>query len=299
MQPSEYIVVSVNLSGLSSSSTVLSTAVSYQTIVATAVITGPRGEQGIQGEQGNQGLQGIQGPKGDTGDAGATGAKGDTGAGVPTGGTVNQALVKVDGTNYNTQWVDVDQNLLKASNSPSATTYYRGDGSWVTPTNTTYSGMTQAEAEAGTSTTNRIISPLRLKNTIDFHTTGKQDAITLTTTGSSGPATFTGNTLNIPQYSGGGASGITRSINNVGASSTLANSASTDYVYHFTTAGQTHTLPTANANTNGYNLMNASAGNITIGCNGTDTINGSATISLIPNQSVTLYGNLTNAWGIF
>lgn len=31
----------------------------------------------------------------------------------------------------------------------------------------------------------------------------KQDAITLTTTGSSGPATFIGNTLNIPQYTGG------------------------------------------------------------------------------------------------
>jgi hypothetical protein len=46
MQPSEIIVVSVNLTGLSSSSTVLSTAISYQTIVATTVITGPRGEQG-------------------------------------------------------------------------------------------------------------------------------------------------------------------------------------------------------------------------------------------------------------
>lgn len=31
-------------------------------------------------------------------------------------------------------------------------------------------------------------------------------AITLTTTGTSGAATLTGNTLNIPQYSGGGAS---------------------------------------------------------------------------------------------
>ena len=36
---------------------------------------------------------------------------------------------------------------------------------------------------------------------------GKQDSITLTTTGTSGAATFVGNTLNIPQYSGGGGSG--------------------------------------------------------------------------------------------
>ena len=35
---------------------------------------------------------------------------------------------------------------------------------------------------------------------------GKQDAISLTTSGTSGPATFTGSTLNIPEYSGGGGS---------------------------------------------------------------------------------------------
>ena len=35
----------------------------------------------------------------------------------------------------------------------------------------------------------------------------KQDAITLTTTGTSGPATLVGSTLNIPQYSGGGGGG--------------------------------------------------------------------------------------------
>jgi hypothetical protein len=37
--------------------------------------------------------------------------------------------------------------------------------------------------------------------------TDYQSPITLTTTGSSGAATFIGNTLNIPQYSGGGSSG--------------------------------------------------------------------------------------------
>jgi hypothetical protein len=40
---------------------------------------------------------------------------------------------------------------------------------------------------------------------LDFATfSGKQDAITLTTTGTSGAATLVGSTLNIPQYSGGG-----------------------------------------------------------------------------------------------
>jgi hypothetical protein len=42
-------------------------------------------------------------------------------------------------------------------------------------------------------------------NSADWTTfNGKQDALTLTTTGTSGPATLTGATLNIPQYSGGG-----------------------------------------------------------------------------------------------
>jgi hypothetical protein len=51
------------------------------------------------------GPQGLKGDTGSTGATGATGAKGDTGAGVPTGGTTGQVLAKIDGTNYNTQWV--------------------------------------------------------------------------------------------------------------------------------------------------------------------------------------------------
>lgn len=55
------------------------------------------------GIKGAQGAQGIQGPAGADG---AAGAKGDPGEGVPTGGTAGQILAKVDGTNYNTQWIN-------------------------------------------------------------------------------------------------------------------------------------------------------------------------------------------------
>ena len=44
-------------------------------------------------------VSGAQGP------TGATGATGAAGQGVPTGGTAGQVLAKIDGTNYNTEWV--------------------------------------------------------------------------------------------------------------------------------------------------------------------------------------------------
>lgn len=53
---------------------------------------------------------------------------------------------------------------------------------------------------------------------------GKQAAITLTTTGTSGAATLTGATLNIPQYSGGGGSALKSTTDTAGYSS-LTNTA--------------------------------------------------------------------------
>jgi hypothetical protein len=46
--------------------------------------------------------------------------------------------------------------------------------------------------------------------------TDYQSPITLTTTGTSGAATFIGNTLNIPQYSGGGGSGTVTQVDGTG-----------------------------------------------------------------------------------
>ena len=52
---------------------------------------------------------------------------------------------------------------LTATGTRSASTYLRGDGSWATPTNTTYSVPSQAEAEAGTATTARAFSAQRVR----------------------------------------------------------------------------------------------------------------------------------------
>lgn len=40
-------------------------------------------------------------------------AKGPAGEGVPTGGTAGQALVKIDGTNYNTQWQTIITDVVQ------------------------------------------------------------------------------------------------------------------------------------------------------------------------------------------
>jgi hypothetical protein len=56
------------------------------------------------GDNGDTGPTGATGP---TGPTGATGSTGAVGQGVAAGGTTGQALVKVDNTDYNTQWADI------------------------------------------------------------------------------------------------------------------------------------------------------------------------------------------------
>jgi hypothetical protein len=53
-------------------------------------------------ELGTPGPQGIQGEPGQNG---TNGTNGQNGVGVPVGGSAGQVLAKIDGTNYNTQWV--------------------------------------------------------------------------------------------------------------------------------------------------------------------------------------------------
>lgn len=64
---------------------------------------------------------------------------------------------------------------IVATGTAGATTYLRGDGSWVVPPNTTYSLMTQSEYETATATAARLISASHLKNAIVYHTSNKVD----------------------------------------------------------------------------------------------------------------------------
>lgn len=103
----------------------------------------------------------------------------------------------------------------------------------------------------------------------------KQDALTLTTTGSSGSSTLIGATLNIPAYTLSGLGGVpsTRTINGLALSSdqTFA-TGTTGTDFNIVSAGTVHT----------FNIPDASATNRGVITSGTQTIAGTKTFTSSP-----------------
>lgn len=116
------------------------------------------------------------------------------------------------------------KKLVYTTNTAGATTdYAAADGTWKTipgggggGSGTVTSVATTAPITGGTITTSGTIGITQANGSTDGYLSSanwntfnnKQDAITLTTTGTSGAATLVGSTLNIPQYApvGSGAS---------------------------------------------------------------------------------------------
>jgi hypothetical protein len=127
--------------------------------------------------------------------------------------------------------------------------------------------------------------------------TDYQAPITLTTTGTTGAATFASGTLNIPNYSSG-SGGITRSINSISTATTGGATAATDYVY-LVSGTTTFTLPTAVSNTNLYTVKNTGTATVTIATTSSQTVtvaNNTAltTITVAPGDSYQIISNNTN-----
>lgn len=86
-------------------SAIVHAQVAIDAAASIPLIVGPTGPQGQQGIQGIQGIQGVTGNTGTAGAAGQQGIQGEPGQGVPTGGTAGMVLAKIDGVDYNTEWV--------------------------------------------------------------------------------------------------------------------------------------------------------------------------------------------------
>lgn len=80
----------------------------------------------------------LNGSMGPTGPAGPTGPTGPAGVGVPVGGAAGQALTKIDATDYNTQWSDVQAvggPLLVAVKNNGAAALTKGEVVYFTGAN--------------------------------------------------------------------------------------------------------------------------------------------------------------------
>lgn len=92
---------------------------------------------------------------------------------------------------------------------------------------------------------------------------------------------------------GGGGSGITRSVVSVTSAVTLGATAATDYMALIGASGAP-TLPTAVGNTNRYTLKNVDTTSKTVATTSSQTIDGSTTATLNPNDSIDVISDNTN-----
>lgn len=79
---------------------------------------------------------------------------------------VSDTTMAASGTDKKVQASNLYKGL--ATGTPSSSNYLRGDGTWNTPTNTTYTAMSVSEGETGTATTSRTVRADYLKTIINY-----------------------------------------------------------------------------------------------------------------------------------
>ena len=120
--------------------------------VITGTLSGSVGVPGPQGPTGATGATGPQGPQGDPGPAGA---------GLPTGGTEGQIIVKASATDYDTVWADNSAETLTATvRNETGATLTKGTVVYITGAagNKALVSKASASAEATSSKTFAILT---------------------------------------------------------------------------------------------------------------------------------------------
>ena len=112
----------------------------------------------IPGPAGPMGPQGLTGPQGPAGTPGANGQ------GVPVGGTTGQVLSKIDGTDYNTQWVTPSGGTSLPAQTGNAGKVLTTDGTNPSWTNAPILGTLQVSPVTSGGTTNVTVSNLNVRN---------------------------------------------------------------------------------------------------------------------------------------
>lgn len=140
----------------------------------------------VAANKGDTGATGATGPTGPTGQTGPTGPTGAAGTGIATGGAAHQALTKVDGTNYNTQWETIDKTFVGLANVTNDAQFKSSDyTAWAawTPTVSALSGsFTTASGTGRWCKVGKIIH-FRATITITTKGTGANVLFTLPATG--------------------------------------------------------------------------------------------------------------------
>lgn len=223
---------------------------------------GKDGADGLDGKDGEMGPQGPEGPQGQEGPQGKVGPKGDTGRDVDIDKVTKDIHKKFEPL--------LEQELNKTYDKIT-----RHVGSKTYSANE-IQGLAEFIAENGGGSSTAA--------DVSFTPAGTIAATDV-------QAALEELDADIQGLSAG--AGISRTVVVTSGSITVGSAAATDYVY-FISGAHTMSLPAAAANTTRYTFKNNHSAAVTINTVGAETIDGSASIDVAPEDAVDIISNGTN-----